>query len=91
MSYLTRAECNDAADRIVGGNAYGHPVTRYNFDTEAPHTAAQLGEHFVPGIALDAIETSTVHCYDCSLHVDQIVFAQACSKSFQSGLRRANL
>ena len=70
MSYLTRAECDDATDWIVGGNAYRHAITRYNFDTEAPHTAAQLGEHFVPGIALDAIETSAVHCYDRSLHVD---------------------
>ncbi len=70
MSYLTRAEWNDAADRIVGRNAYGHPVTRYNLDTEAPHTPAQLGEYFVPGITLDAIETSAVHCYDRSLHVD---------------------
>jgi hypothetical protein len=70
MSYLTRAECDDAADRVVRRNAYGHAITRHNFDTEAAHTSAQLGEHLVPGIALNAIETSAVHCYDGSLHVD---------------------
>jgi len=80
---LTCAECDDAADWIVGRNPHGHAVAWNNLDTKATHTAAQLGEHFMPGIALNAIETSAVHCYDCSLHVDQIVFAQTGSKSFQ--------
>ena len=66
----TGPECDDAAYRIVGGHTDGDAITWNNFDTEPPHAAAQLGEHLVPGIALNAIQTPAVHRYDRSLHVD---------------------
>ena len=50
-SKLTCAEGDDAADRIVGRNADGDPVARHDLDAEPAHAAAQLGEHFVPGVA----------------------------------------
>jgi hypothetical protein len=70
MSYLTCAECDDAADWIVGRNSHGYSIAWNNFDTETAHAAAQLREHLVPGIALDSIKASAVHCHDRSLHVD---------------------
>jgi hypothetical protein len=67
---LTRAECDDAADWIVGRDPDGHAVAWNNFDSESPHTAAELREHFMAGVALNTVETSAVHCHDGSLHVD---------------------
>jgi hypothetical protein len=74
---LACAEGDYAADRIVRRNPHRHAITRYDLDAEAAHTAAQLGEHFLAGIALHTIETAAVHCHDCSLNVYQIVFAQS--------------
>ena len=68
--WLAGAEGNDAPDWIVRRHADGHAITGDYFDTEAPHPAAQLSEHFVAGIALDAIQTSRVHRYYSSLHID---------------------
>ena len=67
---LTCAECDDAADWVVGRNPNGHAVAWNNFDSKAAHTATQLSEHFMPGVTLNAIETSAMHCDDRSLHVD---------------------
>ena len=67
---LTRAECDDAADRVVRRDPDGHAVAWNNLDTETAHAAAQLCEHFVPGVALNSIETSAMDRHDCSLHVD---------------------
>src|SRR6476661_5144572 len=36
------AEGNDAADRIVRRDAYGHPIARNDLDPEAAHPAAEL-------------------------------------------------
>jgi len=67
---LSCAERDDAADRIVGRDANRYAVTGDDLDAETPHPAAQLSEHFVAGIALDAIQTSRVHRYYSSLHID---------------------
>jgi hypothetical protein len=70
MSYLTRAECDDAADRVVWRDPDGHAVAWDDLDTETTHTAAQLCEHFVPCVALNPIETSAMDRHYCALHVD---------------------
>ena len=67
---LSGAECDDAADRIVGRDAHRHAVTGDDLDAEAPHPAAQLGEHFVTRVALHAIESAAVHGDDGTLHID---------------------
>jgi hypothetical protein len=68
--YLSCAEGDDAADRIVGRDANRHAVTGDDFDAEAPHPAAQLGEHFMTGITLDPIQPAGMHRHHRSLHVD---------------------
>ena len=80
--WLAGAERDDAADRVVRGNPNRDAVAGNHFDAKAAHTAAQLGEHFMPGVALNSIKPSAVHRHYRSLHVDQIVFAQTGSKSF---------
>jgi hypothetical protein len=67
---LSGSEGNNAAHRIVRRHSDGYTVAWNHFDAETAHAAAQLGEHFVTGVALDAIQTSAVHCYHRSLHVD---------------------
>jgi hypothetical protein len=73
---LSRAEGDDAANRIVGGDTHRDAIAWHHFDTEAAHAAAQLSEYFVSCIALHAVESAGVHRDHCSLHVNQIVFAQ---------------
>src|SRR5688572_14253936 len=77
------AEGDDAADRIVRRDADGHTVPGYHLDPEAAHPAAQLCQHLVTLVALDAIKTSTVDRHDRALHINQIVLAQMLS-SLQS-------
>jgi len=79
---LTGTERDDAANRVVRGNPNRDAVAGNHFDAKAAHTAAQLGEHFMPGVALNSIKPSAVHRHYRSLHVDQIVFAQTSAKSF---------
>ena len=62
---------------IVGRDADGDAVTRHDLDAEAAHPAAQLGEHFVAGVALHAVEATAVHGHHRALHVNQIVFAHS--------------
>jgi hypothetical protein len=73
---LSGAERDDAPDRVVGRDAYGHTVARDDFDSEAAHPAAQLGEYFMAGVALDSIQTAGVHGDNGPLHIYQVVFAQ---------------
>src|SRR5439155_10406102 len=47
LLWLTRAESNDAPNGIVRRDADGHPIARNHFDTEAAHSAAELGQHLV--------------------------------------------
>jgi hypothetical protein len=67
---LSGSERNNAAHRIVRRNSNRDPVAWNNFDAETAHSAAQLGEHFVPGVTLDAIQPPAVHRHNRSLHVD---------------------
>jgi hypothetical protein len=73
---LPSPERDDAADRVVRRDSYGHAIAGNNFDSKAAHAAAQLRQHLMAGVALDAIKTPAVHCDHGSLHVYQVVFAQ---------------
>ena len=73
---LPSAEGDDAPDRIVGGDPDGDTVTRHYLDAEAAHPAAQLGQHFVAGIHLHAIEAAAVNSNHRALDINQIVLAQ---------------
>jgi hypothetical protein len=73
---LSCSERDDAADRIVWRDTHCHSIAGDDLDTEAAHPAAQLRQHFVPRITLDAVKPSGVHRNDCPLHVYKIVFAQ---------------
>ena len=80
--WLARAERDDAPDGIVRRDADGHPIARNNFDTEAAHAAAELGQHFVAGVTLHAVKPAAVHGHDSALHVNQIVLAQLLANPF---------
>jgi hypothetical protein len=73
---LSGAEGDDAADRVVGGNANGDAIAGDDLDAEAPHPPAQLREHFMARITLHSIQPARMDRHDGSLHVYQIVFAQ---------------
>jgi hypothetical protein len=81
---LACAERDDPANRIVRRNADGYAIARDHFDSKAAHAAAELGEYFVAGIALHAVETAAVNCHHGALHVDEIVLAQSASIPFLS-------
>jgi hypothetical protein len=80
--WLARAEGDDAADGIVGRNTYGHAISRDNFNAEAAHAAAELGQHFVAGVALNPVEAPAMDGHNRTLHVDEIVLAQTASNPF---------
>jgi len=67
---LASAEGDDAALGVVRRDPNRDPIAGHHLDAEAAHPAAQLGEHFVSGVALNAIQPSAVHCHDRPLHVD---------------------
>ena len=73
---LPGAKRDDAADGIVGRDADSDAVARHHLDSEPPHPAAELRQHFVAGVALHSVETARVNGHHRSLHVDQIVLAQ---------------
>jgi hypothetical protein len=73
---LSGPERDDAPHRVIRADAHSHAITGYDFDSKAPHSAAQLGKYLMPGIALHTVQPARVHGDHCSLHVDQIVFAQ---------------
>src|SRR4051812_20877651 len=87
--WLSGAERDDSANRIVGGNAHGDAVSRHHLDAEPAHPPAQLGKHFMSRIALHSVESATVHRHYRSLHVDQIVFTQTGAQSFLGRERNA--
>ena len=80
--WLARAEGDDAADGIVGRDAYGHAISRDNFDAEAAHAAAELSQHFVAGVALNPVKAAAVNGHYRTLHVYEIVLAQTASNPF---------
>jgi hypothetical protein len=56
LNELSGSERNDAADRVIRGYPHGHAVTGNDFDSETPHPAAQLRQHFMSRITLDAVQ-----------------------------------
>ena len=76
LSVLASAERDDASDRIVRRNAYGHTITWHNLDPEAAHPPAQLREYFVSLVTLHTIQAAAVNCHHGALYVNQIVLAQ---------------
>ena len=80
--WLACAEGDDAANRIVGRDPDGHSITRNHLDPKASHTAAELGQHFVAGIALYAVKTPAVHRDYGALHINEIVLAQLLARPF---------
>jgi hypothetical protein len=73
---LASAERDDSSDRVVRRNANRYTIARNDFDAKAAHAAAELREHFVAGVALDAVEAAAMDGYHSALHVDEIVLAQ---------------
>jgi hypothetical protein len=73
---LARAEGNDAPHRIVRGNPYGHPIAGHDLDSESAHPTAELREHLVAGVRLDAVQPAAVHGNHRPLNVYQIVLTQ---------------
>ena len=80
--WLASPEGDDAPDGIVRRHADGHAISRDNLDAKAAHAAAELGEHFVAGVALHAVKPSTMNRHDRTLHVNEIVLAQTASIPF---------
>ena len=80
--WLAGAERDDAPDGVVRRNADGHSIARNDFDTEAAHSTAELGQHFVAGVALNPIEATAVNSHYRTLHVYEIVLAQTASNPF---------
>jgi hypothetical protein len=52
---LPGAEGDDAPDRIVRRNANRDSITRNDLDSEPPHAATQLREHFMSCVTLHTI------------------------------------
>jgi hypothetical protein len=75
-AWLTGAERDDAAYGIVRGDAHGDAVAGNDLDAESPHASTQLGQYFVSGFGLHAIQPTAVDGHHGALHVNQIVFAQ---------------
>ena len=75
-SKLTRAEGDDAADRVVRRDADGHPVAWHDLDAKSPHPTAELRQYLVARIRLDPVQAAAVHGHYRALNVDQIVLAQ---------------
>jgi hypothetical protein len=73
---LAGAERDDAADGIVWRDAHRDSIPWDHLDAEAAHSTAQLGQHFVTGVALHAIKPTTVHGNHRTLHINKIVLAQ---------------
>ncbi len=73
---LSRAERDDAANRIVWRNTDRDAIAGHDFDTEAAHPAAQLREDLMAGVALDAIQPTRMDGDDGALHINKIIFAQ---------------
>src|SRR4051794_35314244 len=80
--WLACPEGDDAPDRIVRRHADGYAIPGNHFDAEAAHPAAQLGQHFVAGVALHAIQTAAMDRHHRALHVNEIVLAQTASNPF---------
>lgn len=76
VSRLSRAERDDATDRVIWRNTDRDSIAGHDFDTEAAHPAAQLRENLMAGVALDTIQPARMNSDDGALHIDKIIFAQ---------------
>src|SRR5215468_8216273 len=76
VSWLARPERNDAPNRVIRRDADRDAIARNHLDAEAAHATAELGQHFVAGVALHAVKSAAVDGYNRPLHVNQIVLAQ---------------
>jgi hypothetical protein len=56
LNELSGSERNDAADRVVRGYTHRDAITGNNLDPEPSHPAAQLRQHFMPRVTLDAVQ-----------------------------------
>jgi hypothetical protein len=56
LNELSGSERNDAADRVVRGYTDCNAIAGNDFDSETPHPAAQLRQHFMPRVALHAVQ-----------------------------------
>jgi hypothetical protein len=80
--WLACAEGDDAPDGIIWRDPNGYSIARNHLDAKAAHSAAELGQHFVAGIALYAVKTAAVHRDHGALHVNEIILAQSASNPF---------
>jgi hypothetical protein len=80
--WLTGPEGDDAPDRIVRRYADCDAIPRNYLDAEAAHSPAELGQHFVAGVALHSVKAATVDGNHGALHVNEIVLAQTASNPF---------
>ena len=76
-NWLSCAEGNDSADRVIWGNADGDAVAGDDLDAEAAHPTAQLRQYLVARIALHAVQPAGMHGHDRSLHIYEIVLTQS--------------
>ena len=81
--WLACPEGDDAADWIVRRNADRDAIPGNHLDAEAAHSAAELGQNFVSGIALHAVKTAAVHRDNSALHVDEVVLTQLLANPFK--------
>jgi hypothetical protein len=74
--FLASAEGDNAPHGIVGRHSHRYAIPWDDFDAEAAHPAAQLGEHLVALVTLHTVKTAAVDRYHGALHVNQIILAQ---------------
>ena len=80
--WLACSEGDDAPDGIVWRNADRDAIAGDYFDAEAAHSAAELGQHFVAGVALHAVKTAAVDRNHGALHINEIILAQLLARPF---------
>jgi hypothetical protein len=82
LLWLACAERDDAPDGIVRRNADRHSIAGDDLDSEAAHSAAKLGEHFVACVALHTVQSTAVHRDHGALHINEIILAQLLARPF---------
>jgi hypothetical protein len=88
--WLASAEGDDAPDGVVRRDTDGDSISGYNLDSEATHSAAQLGQHFVARVALHTVQAAAMDRHDRALHIDEIVLAQMASVPFRGCTKSLN-
>jgi hypothetical protein len=80
--WLACAEGDDAPNGIVRRHSDGNAIARDYLDAEAAHSAAELGQHFVAGVALHAVKTAAMDRNHGALHINEIILAQLLARPF---------